>query len=127
MARDQAAKRARRKVLWARAIAHLGGVCVQCGATANLEFDHVDPATKTATLHALVRQDSWRKMEAELAKCQLLCKPCHIAKGTAEGDFRPKLTHLQKMVVRMLYLRGHRVFGASALGRAYGTQAKCIP
>lgn len=127
MARDQATKRARRRVLWARAVAHLGGCCVVCGSTSALEFDHIDPATKTATLHALVRQDSWRKMEAELGKCQLLCKPCHIRKGTAEGDFRPKLTPVQRQAVRMLYLKGSRVFGASALGRAYGTQAKCIP
>lgn len=61
----------------------LGGQCVKCGSTEDLEFDHVDPATKSFTITA-----GWtRKLDlfmAELAKCQLLCQPHHLEKTKQE-------------------------------------------
>jgi hypothetical protein len=47
-----------------------------------LELDHVDPALKVSH-----RVWSWarERREAELAKCQVLCHDCHVAK-TAEGN-----------------------------------------
>lgn len=68
-------------------IARLGGACAGCGATEDLEFDHVDPATKTFNVSKLwgvaaaVRQ-------AELDKCQLLCQPCHKEKSDREQATR---------------------------------------
>jgi hypothetical protein len=62
----------------------LGGKCVRCGSTENLQFDHIDPATKTQAISRM-----WGSAEAlllaELQKCQLLCKPCHQAKTSEIG------------------------------------------
>lgn len=57
------------------------GPCVQCGSWERLELDHVNPAEKEH--HAVW---SWRKdrREAELAKCQVLCHDCHLAKSNRE-------------------------------------------
>jgi 5-methylcytosine-specific restriction endonuclease McrA len=51
-----------------------GRSCAQCGATEDLEFHHVDPETKLSH-----RIWSWSKarIRAELAKCVVLCDPCH--------------------------------------------------
>lgn len=54
----------------------LGGRCVDCGVTENLEFDHIDPKTKLFTL-----SKGWNRPEkefwAEVRKCVLRCRPCH--------------------------------------------------
>ena len=55
----------------------LGNKCVRCGATENLQFDHIDPKTKCFNVNP---QDSWEKTLPELYKCQLLCPPCHLEK-----------------------------------------------
>jgi 5-methylcytosine-specific restriction endonuclease McrA len=50
------------------------GPCRRCGGRRYLELDHIDPATKVS--HKVWQ---WRKerREAELAKCQVLCRVCH--------------------------------------------------
>jgi 5-methylcytosine-specific restriction endonuclease McrA len=57
----------------------LGGKCVRCGATSDLEFDHVDRHTKSFTIGSRA-MSRWDGLLVELAKCQLLCRPCHIEK-----------------------------------------------
>lgn len=59
-------------------------VCTRCGATHDLQLDHIDPATKTDH-----RIWSWSKerREAEIRKCQVLCGPCHKEKSTENGDY----------------------------------------
>ena len=61
----------------------LGNKCVKCGATENLQFDHIDPKTKRFNVSP---QDSWEKTLPELYKCQLLCPPCHLKK-TMTDDY----------------------------------------
>lgn len=57
----------------------LGGKCAHCGSVKKLEIDHINPKSKKIEIGKRLR--SWTlKLEKELAKCQLLCKPCHIAK-----------------------------------------------
>jgi 5-methylcytosine-specific restriction endonuclease McrA len=73
----------------ARLIEMLGGCCARCGATTDLEFDHIDPSTKVFGVCAGLSK-AWRILVAEAAKCQLLCKPCHVAKGAED---RPELAH----------------------------------
>jgi hypothetical protein len=61
--------------------------CVVCGTTKDLEVDHIDPTQKVAH-----RIWSWaiERRNAELAKCQVLCKAHHLEKTLAQ---RPKPEH----------------------------------
>lgn len=72
----------RRKRLKEQAKEKLGGKCVWCGKTENLEFDHIDPAHKTLTIGNIgCSLDLWWK---EVEKCRLLCKTCHKKHSDAE-------------------------------------------
>jgi hypothetical protein len=74
----------------AEAIEFLGGKCVECGSTEALEFDHIDPSTKTMT----IARASSRNAEffwSEVRKCQLLCTEHHLNKtrddlGVGHGE-----------------------------------------
>ena len=59
----------------------IGKSCVGCGSAESLEFDHIDPSTKLSH-----RIWSWSadRIVAELAKCQVLCHSCHLAKSLAQ-------------------------------------------
>ena len=61
------------------ALAYLGGKCVHCGATEDLEFDHIDRKEKEATIADMMLWAKDRLLK-ELDKCQLLCKSCHNEK-----------------------------------------------
>ena len=78
-------KQARR----AHLIEMLGGCCVRCGATEDLEFDHIDPSTKRFTISGGLSK-AWADLVEEASRTQLLCKPCHVAKGTED---RPEPVH----------------------------------
>ena len=58
-----------------------GRTCALCGAAKNLVLDHRDPLIKVTH-----RVWSWSKerREAELVKCQALCRRCHRRKTAAE-------------------------------------------
>ena len=68
-----------------------GRVCVLCGGVDGpWEIDHIDPATKEHRVVSLwSRTENVR--EYELAKCQLLCEPCHHTKTGLEQ--RKPITH----------------------------------
>lgn len=68
----------------ADAYAMLGGVCVVCGSTKEMQIDHFDPSQKSFTLAKLWSVSEERFLE-ELTKCQLLCWDCHLTK-TATFD-----------------------------------------
>jgi len=65
------------------AIQLLGGKCVVCDSTENLELDHINPTTKVFSISKM-----WSINEAaylvELAKCQLLCNEHHKQKTSKE-------------------------------------------
>jgi hypothetical protein len=42
-----------------------------------LEFDHHDRATKREDVSRLMAYSSWRRIEAEIAKCDVRCANCH--------------------------------------------------
>lgn len=72
-----------------RAIKILGGRCVKCGSTEQLEFDHVDRTTKDPKLKGggITWTRAWEWIVTELVKCQLLCRKCHEDKSRSEiGD-----------------------------------------
>ena len=81
----QAHKQRRR----AQLIEMLGGGCVRCGTTEDLEFDHIDPFTKRFNIGADLTK-SWAELAEEASRCQLLCRPCHVAKGAED---RPEVAH----------------------------------
>lgn len=62
----------------------LGGACVACGSHENLEMDHINPKYKKNNVSRMYTY-SWAKFMAELNKCQLLCKSCHVVK-TSSND-----------------------------------------
>lgn len=70
---------------WAKNL--LGGRCVLCGTTEDLQFDHIDAATKTIDVSAAIR-DGWsrRRIGVELEKCQLLCSYHNGEKSTILGE-----------------------------------------
>jgi GNAT superfamily N-acetyltransferase len=54
--------------------------CVDCGETdvRVLDFDHRDGVEKTAEVMKLVKAAySWRRVSAEIAKCDVRCRNCH--------------------------------------------------
>lgn len=57
------------------------GPCAECGATEKLEVDHIDPRQKVS--HNLWSWSEARR-NAELAKCQVLCEDCHMAKTISQ-------------------------------------------
>jgi hypothetical protein len=73
----------------ANAIAQLGGKCVKCGSEKELQIDHIDPAQKLLAVGKL-----WgvaeKRFQEELAKCQLLCQPCHSLKTTYDMGQLPR-------------------------------------
>ena len=66
-------------------IEHLGGQCVGCGTTHNLQFDHIDRANKSFTIGKCLGK-KLDDLIIEANKCQLLCKSCHQIKSRANND-----------------------------------------
>lgn len=64
-----------------------GKMCAICSSAEGLELDHIDDAQKVCH-----RVWSWSEVRrsAELAKCQVLCGPCHLEKSRSHGDFSRK-------------------------------------
>jgi len=67
----------------AEAVERLGGKCVVCGSTEDLQLDHILKEEKEFQIGQLWSV-SKERYEAELAKCQLLCRDCHKAKNQWE-------------------------------------------
>ena len=87
----------------------MGGKCVKCGTTENLEVDHINAEDKTLRISSmwLMKQD--RIME-ELDKCQLLCHDCHKQKTREEKD-RIKGLQRNKTVTPYMKAVGTRIVG----------------
>ena len=61
---------------------YMGGKCAHCGSIDSLEFDHIDPSSKSFS----IMKHANRGLEfliPELAKCQMLCVECHKVKSRA--------------------------------------------
>jgi hypothetical protein len=90
--RPAAAGRNPAKRSWKRTAASCCPACTAARAISrdeDLEFDHIDPSTKAFAISAGLSR-AWDALVEEAAKCQLLCKPCHVAKGAED---RPELQH----------------------------------
>src|SRR3990172_6757083 len=61
-------------------VRRLGGKCMLCGYhkhLAALEFDHIDPSTKTTGIAILINKRKWKEAIEEAEKCRILCANCH--------------------------------------------------
>lgn len=99
--------------LRAKAFELLGGVCVVCGTTEQLETDHIDRTTKSFDVSSMMLRLPWSNIEAELAKCQLLCHRHHLDKTLTEA------TKHQHGTLRMYQHGKCRCRDCSSVHRAY--------
>jgi hypothetical protein len=56
--------------------------CADCGGEFDpvcMDFDHVDPASKEFNISewAASAKVGWKRIEAEIAKCEVVCANCH--------------------------------------------------
>ena len=52
-------------------------------------FDHIDRATKLATISLMIGSATHKQIVDEIAKCWLLCANCHAIKGYENKDYLP--------------------------------------
>jgi len=70
----------RRRKLRLMAVNHAGGKCTRCGYNKYhevLEFHHRDPSQKEFGIGQNGLTRSWKRVKAEVEKCDLLCANCH--------------------------------------------------
>lgn len=86
--REYMARRYEERKAWA--IERLGGSCTKCRSTSELQFDHIDPATKEFSIATRLAGVAMKRLLLELDKCQLLCQACHLDKSRREGSLSRK-------------------------------------
>lgn len=65
----------------------MGEACKQCGAQHPLEYHHEDPTTKEFNVAQYFGRVRWGRIEAELSKCVVLCRPCHETTFSNGSEF----------------------------------------
>lgn len=68
------------------------GPCVDCGVRYPgepwlLEFDHLDASLKVNSISYFVANGSQKRLEGELAKCDLVCVVCHRRRTAQRGGW----------------------------------------
>ncbi len=76
-------------------IEYLGGKCVKCGTTHNLQFDHIKREGKKYSIASKLSY-KFDNLKEELDKCQLLCAPCHLDKTAKEWTILCKMKPTQR-------------------------------
>jgi hypothetical protein len=79
--------------------------CVDCGEpdVRVLQFDHVDPTTKSDDVSRMVRTHSWDRVLEEIAKCQVRCANCHRLKTREAWRLRSDLGTSELRDAAVLY------------------------
>lgn len=76
-------------------VAYKGGKCEECGykkCIGALDFHHLDPNEKDATIAAMLNSASMENIKKEVDKCKLLCSNCHreLHFKPCENEYNPK-------------------------------------
>ncbi len=66
-----------------RMLNFLGGKCVLCASTDELQVDHIDPSKKKFSINSRMSLKN-PDVIAELLNCQILCGSCHRLKTSGE-------------------------------------------
>ena len=97
-------------------------VCNACGSTVCLEIDHIDPLTK---VHPIASSTMWgwsdKRLAEEIAKCQVLCQPCHRKKFKSDMLVRRPLVH---GTIRAYKNRGCRCDACRVAGSVYNREQR---
>ena len=94
--------------------------CIDCGESdvVVLDFDHRDPTEKAANVSDLVSQQkgtSFRRLKAEIEKCDVRCANCHRRK-----------THLDRLAKSALRIVGSNPTPATKFDKVSNTaQTQC--
>ncbi len=104
-----------------------------CKSTEKLQLDHIDPKLKDPMLkdgNGNGRIWKWgeSRRNAELTKCQVLCKICHdekskLEKSSGSSHLRAKLNEEDVRIIKQLAVSG--ISGAD-LGRSFGVTKEAI-
>lgn len=98
------------------------GPCRDCGSDQNLELDHIDPSQRVS--HRVWSWSEERRL-AELSKCQVLCRVCHLVKTKFELCHRMKgnrnsPTKLTPQQATEIYQRAWNGEGLRRIARDFG-------
>lgn len=63
-----------------------GGKCVVCETRENLEFNHIDPTSKSFNLSGAALDKSWARLKEELEKCNVMCTQHHHLNTVEQWD-----------------------------------------
>ena len=66
--------------------------CMDCGNTFPpecMDFDHRPGTQKISSISKLGKRTSWKKIEAEIAKCDIVCANCHRIRTKARWRVNP--------------------------------------
>ena len=72
-----------------KAIAYLGGKCVDCGFCGHysaFDFDHKNPLDKSFKISGKFHY-RWKELLIELSKCELRCSNCHRIKHSILEEY----------------------------------------
>lgn len=102
----QAATAANRTRLAARVAALKERPCMDCGGSFPsyvMDFDHRDPTEKVANIARLIVGGSWKRIQDEIAKCDLVCANCHRIRthGRRQHDAVPE--RLMEQPAKLLF------------------------
>jgi hypothetical protein len=65
-------------------------ICGECDPIV-LEFDHRVRSDKIESVSMLIRNSSWKRIELEIQKCDVLCANCHRRKTAAQFKYKRHL------------------------------------
>jgi hypothetical protein len=66
-------------------------VCADCGTKENLTFDHLSGFRKLGNISSMVSRVTPTKLKREIAKCRIVCLPCHQRRENFRGIANHKI------------------------------------